>query len=66
MSKIITSLHVISLYLILQGFGQGFFLSLPSLQKCVKDIIYYNETVNIQTKSDISSLQIPLCLEDRR
>lgn len=66
MSKIITSLRVISLYLRLQGFGQGFFLSLPSLQKCVKDIIYYDETVNIQTKSDISSLQIPLCPEDSR
>lgn len=44
----------------------GFFLFFPSLQKCVKDIIYYNETVNIQNKTDISSLQMPLRLEDRR
>ena len=59
-------MHTNSLYLRLQGFGHDFFLSFPSLQKCVKDIIYYNETVNIQNKTDISSLQMPLCLEDKR
>lgn len=44
----------------------GFFPSFSSLEKCVKDIIYYNETVNIQNKTDISSLQMPLHLEDGR
>lgn len=42
----------------------GCFFFFPSLQKCVKDIIYYNETVNVQNKTDMSSFQMPLCLED--
>lgn len=56
--------HIISVYLWLQGFKQVF--SFPSLLKCVKDIICYNKNVNAQNKTDISSLQMPLSLEDGR